>query len=154
MSNIMYINSNNNWELSDFSNQIIYTKTLKTANTFVDRDIELNISVKEGSVVLPQENYSVTPTIKYINDKDIYSVEVENNFSITPQTTSGWIDNVSNGIVYISGHLNLESTKLNSNLIEDSTQKSGYSSYRTIATKGYNGEELFSDIDVYQGNII
>lgn len=154
MSNIMYINSNNNWELSDFSNQIIYTKTLKTANTFVDRDIELNISVKEGSVVLPQENYSVTPTIKYINDKDIYSVEVENNFSITPQTTSGWIDNVSNGIVYISGHLNLESTKLNSNLIEDSTQKSGYSSYRTIATKGYNGEELSSDIDVYQGNII
>ena len=154
MSNIMYINSDNNWELSDFSNQIIYTKTLKTANTFVDRDIELNISVKEGSVVLPQENYSVTPTIKYINDKDIYSVEVENNFSITPQTTSGWIDNVSNGIVYISGHLNLESTKLNSNLIEDSTQKSGYSSYRTIATKGYNGEELSSDIDVYQGNII
>lgn len=154
MSNIMYINSNNNWELSDSSNQIIYTKTLKTANTFVDRDIELNISVKEGSVVLPQENYSVTPTIKYINNKDIYSVEVENNFSITPQTTSGWVDNVSNGIVYISGHLNLESTKLNSNLIEDSTQKSGYSSYRTIATKGYNGEELFSDIDVYQGNII
>lgn len=154
MSDIMYINSNNNWELSDTSNQIIYTKTLKTANTFVDRDIELNVSIKKGSVVLPQENYSVTPTIKYVNDKDIYTVEVEDNFSITPQTTSGWIDNISNGIVYISGNLNLESTKLNSSLIKDSTQNSGYSLYRTVATKGYNEENLFSDIDVYQGSIV
>lgn len=154
MADIIYVNSDDSWELKDTSDKIVYVKTLKTAGTFVDRDIKINVTAKEGEVTLPETDLTITPIIKYVNSSDSYQVAVSGNTTVVPQVTEGWVDNVSNGIIYVNGTLNLDATKLNGALVVDTSQDSGYSVYRTTATKGYNENNLTFDIDVYQGNLI
>lgn len=143
----------NNWQLTDTSPTITYTKTLKTAGQFVDKDIKVEITAKKGSVSISNQNLTTIPTIQYISDKDKYSVSVKDNIVIIPQITEGWVSSGTGGIVYVEGSLNLESSKINAKLILDDSETSGYSIYRTTATKGYNENDLNSDILVYQGII-
>lgn len=148
----MTINSKNNWQLTDTSEKIVYVKTLKTAGQFIDRDIEVAVTAKSGSVSIPNQTITTTPTIKYVSDNDKYTVTVSDNRAILPQVTEGWVSSGTGAIVYVNGSLNLDSTKINSNLVADNSQTSGYSVYRTTATKGYNENNLNSDIAVYQGD--
>ena len=147
----MVKNAKNNWQLTDTSEKITYTKTFKTAGQFVDRDIEIAVSAKEGNVVIPESTITLTPSIVYKEDLDKYEVIASENVSVTPQVTEGWVSEATSSIVYIEGKLNLDSTKMTSGLVEDTTQTSGFSVYRTSASKGYNDKALNSDIKVFQG---
>lgn len=148
----MTINFKNNWQLNDTSEKIVYVKTLKTAGQFVDRDIEVAVTAKEGKVSIANQTITTTPTIKYVSDSDKYTVTVSDNRAILPQVTEGWVSSGMGAIVYVNGSLNLEATKINGGLVIDDSQASGYSVYRTTATKGYNESNLNSDISVYQGD--
>ena len=147
----MVKNAKNNWQLTDTSEKITYTKTFKTAGQFVDRDIEIAVSAKEGNVVIPESTITLTPSIVYKEDLDKYEVIASENVTVTPQVTEGWVSESTPGIVYIEGKLNLDSTKMTGGLVEDTTQTSGFSVYRTSASKGYNDKTLNSDIKVFQG---
>ena len=147
----MVKNAKNNWQLTDTSEKITYTKTFKTAGQFVDRDIEIAVSAKEGNVVIPESTITLTPSIVYKEDLDKYEVIASENVAVTPQVTEGWVSEATSSIVYIEGKLNLDSTKMTSGLVEDTTQTSGFSVYRTSASKGYNDKALNSDIKVFQG---
>ena len=147
----MVKNAKNNWQLTDTSEKITYTKTFKTAGQFVDRDIEIAVSAKEGNVVIPESTITLTPSIVYKEDLDKYEVTASENVTVIPQVTEGWVSETTPGIVYIEGKLNLDSTKMTGGLVEDTTQTSGFSVYRTSASKGYNDKALNSDIKVFQG---
>ena len=147
----MVKNAKNNWQLTDTSEKITYTKTFKTAGQFVDRDIEIAVSAKEGNVAIPESTITLTPSIVYKEDLDKYEVIARENVAVTPQVTEGWVSEATPSIVYIEGKLNLDSTKMTSGLVEDTTQTSGFSVYRTSASKGYNDKALNSDIKVFQG---
>ena len=147
----MVKNAKNNWQLTDTSEKITYTKTFKTAGQFVDRDIEIAVSAKEGNVVIPESTITLTPSIVYKEDLDKYEVIASENVSVTPQVTEGWVSEATSSIVYIEGKLNLDATKMTGDLVEDTTQTSGFSVYRTSASKGYNDKALNSDIKVFQG---
>ena len=147
----MVKNAKNNWQLTDTSEKITYIKTFKTAGQFVDRDIEIAVSAKEGNVTIPESTITLTPSIVYKEDLDKYEVIASENVAVTPQVTEGWVSEATSSIVYIEGKLNLDSTKMTSGLVEDTTQTSGFSVYRTSASKGYNDKALNSDIKVFQG---
>lgn len=147
----MVKNAKNNWQLTDTSEKITYTKTFKTAGQFVDRDIEIAVSAKEGNVTIPESTITLTPSIVYKEDLDKYEISVNENAAVVPQVTEGWISAATSSIIYVEGKLNLDSTKLTGSLVEDTTQTSGFSVYRTSASKGYNDKALSSDINVFQG---
>ena len=150
----MVINSNDNWELNGTSEKILYVKTLKTADSFVDRDIEVKIKAKDGAVTVDNKTITISPTINYVTSTDKYVITVNGNTTVKPNVIEGWVSSASGGIVYVNGTLNLDATKMNAELIVDSTQTSGYSVYRTTASKGYNDTILSSEVVVYQGDYL
>lgn len=150
----MVINSNQNWELNDTSEKILYAKTLKTADNFVDRDIEVKIKAKDGAVTVDNKTITINPVINYVTSTDKYAVTVNGNTTVKPNVAEGWVSSADSGIIYVNGTLNLDTTKMNAELVADSTQTSGYSVYRTTASKGYNDTVLTSEVVVYQGDYL
>ena len=144
---------NNSWTLSEVSNTQQYTKTLKTAGTFVDKNIVIDISAKQGEVTVDSQEINVTPAIEKDSDNN-YIIKVEKAVSIVPTVTEGWVAPKDvHGSVVVGGELQMASTTLTGRLKPMDTA-SGYSTYSIVASKGYNDTDLESEINVYQGDFI
>lgn len=147
----MIINSNNNWQLKDTSEKVIYTKTLKTAGQFVDRDIEIAVTAKSGSVGIDNQTVMVAPKIEYIKDSDSYTINVNDTISILPKITEGWVSTGTSGTIYVQGSNDMRKTSVEGELIPDSDSNSGYFVYAVSASPGYNDHIISYNINVYQG---
>lgn len=144
---------NNNWLLSDTSSSRIYTKTLLTKDTYVDKNIVIEVSAPVAVVTGGELNITANPVLSPVKVDGKYIITVNGSDVIAPTVEQeGWISKLPNSNVTVAGTLQLDSTVLSNQLIENSAAASGYIAYRATATKGYNNEDLIKDTDVYQGN--
>ena len=148
------------WEGSQTLDKKSKKYTFATGGKFVDQNIEFTATAKEGSISFQGLGLTLREPSMAEND---YVSETTSDYPITVTSfvtrangrifpnIEGWVSEATSSIVYIEGKLNLDSTKMTSGLVEDTTQTSGFSVYRTSASKGYNDKALNSDIKVFQG---
>ena len=142
---------NETWTLEEEILSPNYNKTLKTAGTFLDRNINIILKPKKGNVELSSTS-KIEQKITVTND-DRYAIKETSTVTVVPNVIDGWVDAINGKDITDENIIYLNKTKLESGLIEDSSTPSGSSCYRVIATQGYNENQLNKDIAVFQGDI-
>lgn len=142
----------NKWLLSQQADSSVYTKTLYTKDTYVDKDIDIRITIPQAVMVEGNQSLTVHPTINPVLVDDKYCVEINQELMLhNIVESSGWVQESKPIKLKVSGALTLNKTQLSTSLIQDSGTRSGYGAYRANATSGYNDSDLFVDTQVYQG---
>ena len=142
---------NETWTLEEEILSPNYNKTLKTAGTFLDRNINIILKPKKGNVELSSTS-KIEQKITVTND-DRYAIKATSTVTVVPNVIDGWVDAINGKDITDENIIYLNKTKLESGLIEDSSTPSGSSCYRVTATQGYNEDQLNKDIAVFQGDI-
>ena len=142
---------NETWTLEEEILSPNYNKTLKTAGTFLDRNINIILKPKKGNVELSSTS-KIEQKITVTND-DRYAIKATSTVTVVPNVIDGWVDAINGKDITDENIIYLNKTKLESGLIEDSSAPSGSSCYRVTATQGYNEDQLNKDIAVFQGDI-
>ena len=142
---------NETWTLEEEILSSNYNKTLKTAGTFLDRNINIVLKPKKGNVELSSTS-KIEQKITVTND-DRYAIKATSTVTVIPNVIDGWVDAINGKDITDENIIYLNKTKLESGLIEDSSTPSGSSYYRVTATQGYNEDQLNKDIAVFQGDI-
>ena len=148
---VLVTNANNNWELNEIANSQEYSKTLKTSGTFVDRNIEIKVTAKSGSVTTPETTIEAQPQISAASIGGKFKISVSNTTNVIPVVNEGWVSSGTSGSIIVTGSIDIDETKIASELVSDSKTAAGYSNYRVTANAGYNPTDLISDVPVYQG---
>ena len=142
---------NETWTLEEEILSPNYNKTLKTAGTFLDRNINIILKPKKGNVELSSTS-KIEQKITVTND-DRYAIKATSTVTVVPNVIDGWVDAINGKDITDENIIYLNKTKLESGLIKDSSAPSGSSCYRVTATQGYNEDQLNKDIAVFQGDI-
>ena len=142
---------NETWTLEEEILSPSYDKTLKTAGTFLDRNINIILKPKKGNVELSSTS-KIEQKITVTND-DRYAIKATSTVTVTPNVANGWVDVVNGKDITDENIIYLNRTRLESGLVADESTLSGSSCYRVSATQGYNEEQLTKDIAVFQGDI-
>lgn len=142
---------NETWTLEEEILSPNYNKTLKTAGTFLDRNINIILKPKKGNVELSSTS-KIEQKITVTND-DRYAIKATSTVTVVPNVIDGWVDAINGKDITDENIIYLNKTKLESGLIKDSSTPSGSSCYRVTATQGYNEDQLNKDIAVFQGDI-
>lgn len=126
---------NENWSVAE---QIVsaqgLSKTLATAGTFVDRNIQITVTPKLGELQLVGATaHDAQQTVVLNSDTNKYNVNVQTQVTLTPKLTEGWINAINLADVTVETTASLDQTTLEAGLTSDNKL------YRVSATKGYNG---------------
>lgn len=131
------------------------TKTLSTAGKFVDKDIEIDVTVASGKVNVPSMDITVAPSIiKVDNGYEVIIQDVITNEIIVDK---GWVDKIDSQDIKINGSILLQEAGEAELLFHENKATYAENDYIEILTKqGYNEKDIKtrSFIDFYQGSFI
>lgn len=141
------------WVTDETQQSQAQTYTLQTSGKYVDKDIELNITARTGSVKLNNKEIEIEHQI--MPNGSNYLIITQQNENLAPSIVNeGWVaqKDLTAGTLTLAGSTPVEKTILNKNLVASDIDLAGYSAYRVTASKGYNDTVITEDISVYQGD--
>lgn len=143
--------TNNSWLLDEEITSPEYEKTLRTAGTYLDRDIAIELHVQPGGIEYTHD--AEMEQHIHLTDSGVYEVRASIEATITPNVTPGWISGAE-AMQFSAMHaIFLNQTEITNGMIPDSSTVTGTSNYRVTATEGYNGIDLHHNIPIYQGDL-
>lgn len=90
-----------NLSVSNFAGQT-FTKTLKTAGKYVDKDIDITVQIKGGSATTPATTITAAPTVTIDSDGLITAVNSKTQ-NVTPSVVAGYISSGTAGTITVNG---------------------------------------------------
>lgn len=96
------------WNLSvaSYAGQT-YTKTLKTAGKYVDKDIDISITIKGGSATTPATTITANPTVT-IDASGLITATASKTQNVTPTVVAGYVASGTAGTITVDGEGTLQ----------------------------------------------
>ena len=125
------------------------TKTMDTAETIMDRDIKVSVTIPSGSAATPATTITSNPTISVNSSTGVITASNSKTQDVTPTVSAGYVTGGTSGTITVSG-------SNTSNLTTKSAQTyTPTTSNQTIASGQYlTGTQTISgDANLVAGNI-
>lgn len=147
MANLQNDTQNNIWLLRKENITENFTAVLQIANQYVDKNIKVDVNVKQGEVDIIVPTLNTTPTITG-DQENGYVMAVVADGDVSADVTEGYVNNVISKPIKVNASMNIPATKMNHAISNDGQ------SFVTTASAGYNKIDITDSIDVYQGEAI